>query len=256
MGGGAAFEVVNVEGSARVLLLCDHASRHVPDRYDGLGLDGATRQRHIAWDIGAADVTRRLVQLLDAPAVVCRTSRLVIDCNRPLDDPTSIVTVSDGVVVPGNLDVDETEAGLRRDRYFEPYHHAIGALVERFTARAAVPAIVPIHSFTPVMDSFERPWHIGVLWDRDPRLATRLMASLRQNPTVEVGDNEPYSGADPSSYSVQRYGRDRGRPHGSIEIRQDLIDTPRGVETWSHIVADALRHTLDDEDLFREVSYG
>ncbi len=248
-----AYEVLNTDAEARFLLLCDHASHFIPRRYGGLGLDQATLERHISWDIGAGDVTRRLVELMDAPAVMSCVSRLVIDCNRPLDHPTSIVPTSDGIIVPGNQSVDPAEVELRRNRYFEPYHAAIGRMVDRFAARGVVPAIVPIHSFTPVMNGFERPWHVGVLWNRDGRLATRLTRSLRENPAVEVGDNKPYSGADPSSYTVQRYGRDRGWPHASLEIRQDLIDTPSGVETWSRIIADALRYALDEESLYRAV---
>ena len=253
--GSEPFVVLNCESEARFLLVCDHASRHIPDRYQGLGLDEATLHRHIAWDIGAGDVTRRLVELLDAPAVVGSISRLVIDYNRPPDDPTSIIAISDGAMVPGNQDVDDAEAQLRRDRYLHPYHRAIDAMLERFAKRGIVPALIPIHSFTPVMDGFERPWEIGVLWDRDPRLATRLLHALRENPAVEVGDNEPYTGSDPKSYSLQVHGEVRGLAHASLEIRQDLIDTPRGVETWAYIVADALRHALDDDDLYREMRY-
>ena len=254
-GESRAFEVLNPDADARFLLICDHASRHVPDRYAGLGLDDAVRHRHIAWDIGAGDVTRRLVELLDVPAVVGCISRLVIDFNRPTDDPTSIIPVSDGVVVPGNQDVDPIDVIYRREQFLEPYHRAIDAMIDRFSERAIVPALIPIHSFTPVMDGFERPWHIGVLWDRDPRLATRLLAALRQNTAIEVGDNQPYTGSDPKSYSLQCHGEAYGRPHASLEIRQDLIDTPRGVETWARIVADALRHALDDDDLYREMIY-
>ena len=250
-----AFEVLNLESDAKFLLVFDHASRQVPDRYQGLGLDDATLHRHIAWDIGAGDITRRLVELLDAPAIVGCISRLVIDYNRPPEDPTSIIRISDGVLIPGNQNVDQAEAQFRRARYLKPYHRAIDAVIHKFTERGVVPAIIPIHSFTPVMDGFERPWHVGVLSDRDPRLATRLLCSLRENRAIEVGDNEPYTGSDPKSYSLQIHGEAGGRPHASLEIRQDLIDTPRGVETWARIVADALRHALDDDDLYRAMRY-
>ncbi|MDA0262436.1 MAG: N-formylglutamate amidohydrolase [Proteobacteria bacterium] len=253
--GSLAFQVLNPESKARFLLVCDHASRHVPGRYNGLGLNEATLQRHIAWDIGAGDVTRRLVELLDAPAVIGGISRLVIDCNRPPEDPTSIVRVSDGVMIPGNQGIDDTEISLRRSSFLEPYHEAVDAMLDRFPQRAIVPALIPVHSFTPVMDGFERPWHIGVLWDRDPRVAARLLRALRENPAIEVGDNQPYTGSNPKSYSLQRHGEAGGRPHASLEIRQDLIDTPRGVETWAYIVADALRRALDDDGLFCEKYY-
>jgi predicted N-formylglutamate amidohydrolase len=250
-----AFEVINPESDARFLLVCDHASRQVPYRYQGLGLDDATLHRHIAWDIGAGDVTRRLVELLDVPAVMGCISRLVIDYNRPLDDPTSIIRISDGVMIPGNQSVDETEAQLRQERYLKPYHRAIDAMIDRFAERGIVPAVIPVHSFTPIMGGFERPWHVGVLSDRDRRLATRLLSAFSENRAIEGGDNEPYTGRDPKSYSLQRHGEAGGRPHATLEIRQDLIDTAHGVETWAHIVADALRHALNDEDLYREMRY-
>ncbi|MBM3510388.1 MAG: N-formylglutamate amidohydrolase [Alphaproteobacteria bacterium] len=234
--------VVNPEGRPEWVLLCDHASRHVPARLANLGLDEATLHRHIAWDIGAGAVAERVAALIDAPLVMAGFSRLVIDANRPLNDPTSIAKASDGVAIPGNAAIDAAEARARAEGYFWPYHRAVEAVFAGLEAKGATPALLPIHSFTPIMQGFERPWQIGILWDRDRRLSDPLLAYFNANPSLTVGDNQPYSGASPASYSLKEHGDHHGRPHASIEIRQDLIDTPAGVETWARLVADALRH--------------
>ena len=240
----AAFEVALPEGRAPLLLICDHASRRVPAAYDSLGLDKTVLLRHIAWDIGAGDVTRRLAGLLDAPAVLCGTSRLVIDCNRPLDDRTSIPAESDGTLIPGNRDLSAAERRRRAKRHFEPYHGEIRRRLDGFLARGVNPTVVSVHSFTPVMNGFERPWHVGLLWDRDRELARALIAELRRNPTLAVGDNEPYSGADPRGYAIAAYGEGLGLPMAVFEVRQDLIDTHHGAEAWAHILNAALRPVL------------
>jgi predicted N-formylglutamate amidohydrolase len=200
--------------------------------------------RHIAWDIGAADVTRRLAGLLDAPAVLCGTSRLVIDCNRPLDDPTSVPPVSDGIAIPGNQNLTDSQRRARAERHFHPYHAEIRRRIDGIRARGVTPTVVSVHSFTPVMNGFERPWHVGLLWDRDRALAQALIAELRRNPTLAVGDNEPYSGADPRGYAIAAYGEGLGLPMAVFEVRQDLIDTHHGAEAWAHILNAALRPVL------------
>ncbi|MSP51740.1 MAG: hypothetical protein EXQ91_05020 [Alphaproteobacteria bacterium] len=238
------FSVLNPNGKADVVLLCDHASRYVPVRYRNLGLDEATLHLHIAWDIGARAVAERLAALLDAPLVAGGASRLVIDINRPLDDPTSIAKESDRVRIPGNANVTPEEARLRADEFFWPYHRAIEIQAALIEARSIVPAIIPIHSFTPVMNGFERPWQIGILWDQDQSLSSPLLSHLRANPALTVGDNEPYTGKNPASFSIAQHSDRTGRPNVSIEIRQDLIDAPAGAETWAQLVGDALAHVL------------
>jgi predicted N-formylglutamate amidohydrolase len=168
------FEPVNPDGAAALLLVCDHASHAVPAALQGLGLDESMLKRHIGWDIGAADVTRRLAALLDAPALLAGYSRLVIDCNRPIGAPSSIATVSDGVTIPGNAALDGPDAAARSDACFAPYHDA----VEEMLDKRDQPAFISMHSFTPLFDGFERPWHIGILWDQDDRLSKPLMAAL------------------------------------------------------------------------------
>jgi predicted N-formylglutamate amidohydrolase len=245
-----AFELINDAGSARVLLVCDHASRRIPASLDNLGLDELALRRHIACDIGAGDVTRRLSRMLDAPALLASYSRLVIDCNRHLDDPTCILAVSDGEFVPGNHDLDPGQKQRRASTIFHPYHDGIDQRLRRFLDAGVVPALIAIHSFTPIFNRTSRPWQIGVLWDTDPRIPVPLMEKLRQVPGLVVGDNEPYSGRAPADYTIDHHAEPGGLPHVSIEIRQDLIDSPEGAERWSNILGRALQEILAEDDLY------
>ncbi|HYM29729.1 MAG TPA: N-formylglutamate amidohydrolase [Candidatus Cybelea sp.] len=234
----------NAEGKAPLVLVCDHASRALPAEYAGLGLDETELRRHIAWDIGAADVATRLSGLIDAPVVLSGASRLLVDCNRATDDPTFICQVSDGTVVPGNRGIDGTEVARRIARFHRPYHEAIAAVVGAKRAKVAAPALFSIHSFTPVMRSFERPWHVGILWDKDARLAKPLLAMLAEDPAITVGDNEPYSGRSHVGYTMMRHGAEAGLPHVLIELRQDLVDTHRGAELWAERLAGVITRIL------------
>lgn len=240
------YEEFNAEAQSDTLLVCDHASPLVPPELNDLGLDAATLRRHIAYDIGAADVTRRLATMLDCPAILCGTSRLVIDCNRPHDDPTSIPPVSDGVVIPGNQDVSESERQRRIESYFWPYQGRVEARLKAMLEAGKVPAVVSIHSFTPVFEGFERPWHVAMLSNRDRRMTDPLLRALAQDPSIVVGDNEPYSGWDPAGYAIHVYGDRMGLPTAVFEIRQDLIDTHHGAEAWAHRLAAVLRPVLQD----------
>ena len=213
--------------------------------------DEAVLRRHIGWDIGAGDVTRRLAGLLDAPAVLAGYSRLVIDCNRPLGAPTSIPALSDGVAVPANQALGGTAAAARAEACFAPYHRAIDRVVAAVGERSGPPVVISMHSFTPVLDGFERPWHVGVLWHRDGRVPLPLMAALGADPAIRVGDNEPYSGRVPMPYCIPAHAETTGLPHATVEIRQDLIDTHHGAEAWAHRVADALGRVLADPAVHR-----
>jgi predicted N-formylglutamate amidohydrolase len=246
-----AAEVLNDTGRAPVLLVCDHASRAVPRRLAGLGLDEAMLLRHIGWDIGAAEVTRRLAAALDAPAVLSGYSRLVVDCNRFPDHASAMPEVSDGVVVPGNRGLSASDRARRLAACFAPYHRAIEERLAAFAARGVAPAIFSVHSFTPVMNGARRPWHVGILWDRDPRIAVPLMAQLGADPTRVVGDNEPYSAREPVGYTMRAHAMAAGLPHALAEIRQDLVDTPAGAAEWARILADGLVPILAREDLYR-----
>jgi predicted N-formylglutamate amidohydrolase len=248
-------ELVHADGKAPVLLTCDHASRRVPRSLKNLGLDGSALARHIGWDIGAAEVTRRLANHLGAPAILGGYSRLVIDCNRNPDDPTSIPAVSDGVGVPGNRDLGAAARAARLVALFRPFHGAIEAALDGFVARDVHPAVLSIHSFTPVMNGFTRPWHIGILWDKDPRIPIPLLAALRHEKGLVVGDNEPYSAREPAGYTVRTHAVGRGLPHVAVEIRQDLIADDAGAKAWADRLARALAPILGDPALYRVKHY-
>lgn len=250
----APFEVLNPDAGGRVLLICDHASKRVPAALDNLGLSEVELARHIGWDIGAEDVTRRLSAALDAPAVIAGYSRLVIDCNRSLDHPGLILPESDGTPVPANLRLSPEDRAVRIASLFDPYHAAIREQAQRLQAAMGgdgAPVILSIHSFTPIMDAIARPWEIGILWNREPRLPEPLIRRLRAMPGLTVGDNEPYSARLGYGYTLERHGDGQGFANALIEIRQDLIDTHHGAETWAGILLEALGDVLEDEALFR-----
>ncbi|HEX6101973.1 MAG TPA: N-formylglutamate amidohydrolase, partial [Alphaproteobacteria bacterium] len=227
------FELFNAEGNAPLLFVCDHAGRAIPAALGRLGLDETALARHIAWDIGVAELTRALARRFDAPAALSTYSRLVIDCNRRLDHPTSIPPVSDDVAIPANQALTPAARQARTEACFFPYHHAIDRLLDGFARRGIAPVFLSMHSFTPVFQGFERPWHVGVLWDKDPRLPLPLMAALAEEPGLVVGDNEPYMGRNRHGYSIPMHAEARGLAHALLEIRQDLIDTRHGVMEWA-----------------------
>jgi len=243
----APFEVVNPGGAAPFLLLCDHASARVPAALEFLGLDAAVVRRHIGWDIGAAEVARRLSRRFDAPLVLSGYSRLVIDANRELDDPTSIPEISDGVVIPGNRALHPRAVEARQAQLFQPYHNAVRAALKRFTDAGRAPGVISMHSFTPVFRGDERPWQVGVLWNADPRIPKPFIANLAADPDIAVGDNEPYSGQDEYGYSISNHAEAHGFPHVLVELRQDLIDTQHGAAAWSERIARALGPALLDD---------
>ena len=244
------FELFNGAGQAPLLLLCDHATRFIPRALKSLGLDEAALTRHIAWDIGIAEVTRQLARRLDAPALLSHFSRLVVDPNRQLDNPTLMPEISDGTVVPGNRDLDAAAREARIETFFRPYHDAIDAQLDAMQAAGRVPALVSMHSFTPIMHGLQRPWEIGILWNRDPRLPRPLMDRLRAE-GFSVGDNEPYSGADGHGYTQHTHGDSRGLANVLVEVRQDLVDTQQGAALWAERLAAALEAVLRDAALYR-----
>lgn len=232
-------------GNARVVLTCDHASHRVPEALNKLGLSDAQLVRHIGWDIGAAAVTRRLAPLLGAPAVLAGYSRLVIDCNRRLDDPSAIPMESDGVAIPGNIGLAAAAVDARKAELHAPYHAAIEREAQRLEAGGVAPAVVSVHSFTPEMKGFVRPWHVGVLWDEDGRIALPLLHGLRAElgPAL-VGDNQPYSAREPVGFTQRFHARERGRPHVAIELRQDLVGEESAAVAWAERLARLLKPIL------------
>ncbi len=248
-----AFELHNEAGRADLLLVCDHASALIPRRLGSLGLASDLLTLHIAWDIGAAATARLLARRLDAPLLLAGYSRLAIDCNRYLDDPSSIAQESDGIAVPGNRGLSPAERAQRAAALFHPYHHAVAAALDRLHARGRPPALVAVHSFTPVMSGRSRPWQVGVLWAEDGRMARPLIAALRAQAGILVGDNEPYSGREPMGYTVEEHAVAKGWPHVALELRQDVVESRGGAEEWAERLARALAPILADPMLYREI---
>lgn len=244
------YRIIEPDADQPVIWLCDHATAFIPRALDRLGLDEAALARHVAWDIGIAEVTERLIERLGGTGVFSHFSRLVIDPNRDLDDPTSIPQISDGVIVPGNRNLTADARRRRAETFFAPYQAAVARVIEQRLAAGVVPAVVSMHSFTPVMKGVERPWQVGVLWNRDGRIAEPLMAHLSAQGCI-VGDNQPYSARNDHGYTVQRQAEARGLPHVLVELRQDLIDTHHGAALWAGRMGDALEAVLADPALYR-----
>lgn len=242
----APFVVLGEGGAAPALIVCDHASRAFPLALDRLGLDELPTWQHIAWDIGAGELARGLAHALDAPAVLAGYSRLVVDCNRSPAAADAIRAESDGWVVPGNQQLTAEARRARLATIFDPYHESIAALRAGFRARGIVPLLIAVHSFSPVVGGQQRPWHAGVLWNHDEANARRLLAGLQAYPELVVGDNEPYSGKHPGNYTVDHHANENGLPHVCIEVRQDLLGSPAGLERWVRLLARVIRSILDD----------
>ncbi len=248
-----AYEVIEGAIESGLLLICDHASNAIPAEFDNLGLGAAQRSRHIAYDIGAGEVTRKLAAALGVPAVMSRYSRLLIDPNRGDDDPTRVLRISDGTVVPGNAKITPAEIEARVMRFYEPYDSAIAAAIAHYLDAGVVPALLSIHSFTPAWKEIHRPWHSGVLFDRDRRFADLLIDALASEPGHIVGANEPYSG-ELDGDTMNRHGTRCGLPHGLLEIRQDLISTDNGIEEWTERLTRLLPAIVERGELHRIAS--
>ena len=236
------FETIEGDSACGAIVICDHASNAFPPGYGALGLPAAALERHIAYDIGAAWLTRRLARRLGAPAVLSTFSRLLIDPNRGADDPTLVMRISDGAIVPGNARVDSAEIDRRRRLFWAPYRAAVDAEVQKSLATGAPPALLSIHSFTPVWRGTPRRWKVGVLWDADPRLPRPLLKALAAESDLEageVGDNEPYDGALAGDM-IDAIATRRGLSNALIEVRQDLIETRETAEAWGDRLADLI----------------
>ena len=238
-----AVGVTNRGGASPFVLICDHASNFLPARFGTLGLAGQDLTRHIAWDPGALPVARAMAAALDAPLVESRVSRLVIDCNRPLDAPDLISSVSETTVVPGNADLSQQERAERVALSWTPFHDAIEALVEERLAEGRETWLVSVHSFTPVYKGIDRPWHIGIIHDDDRRLAAPMIAALQSVDGITVGINEPYSPADRVYFTLERHARSRGLPCAMIEIRNDEIRDEPGQSRWAEMLGGILAET-------------
>ncbi|WP_317450759.1 N-formylglutamate amidohydrolase [Stenotrophomonas lacuserhaii] len=233
----AVYTIHRPQGASPFLLLADHAGQQVPRSLGTLGLPQAQLDRHIGWDIGIAGTTRALAQRLDAWAIEQTYSRLLIDCNRPLASPTLIPETSDGTVVPGNAALTAAQRQQRIDAIHAPYHARINAELDARRDAARPTLLVMMHSFTPVMNGVQRPWHAGVLYHQDTRFAHPLLRALEEEGDLVVGDNQPYSVTPSSDYAVPVHGEGRGLVHVELEIRQDVIADEAGQQAWADRLA-------------------
>lgn len=241
---------VRENGNSPFFLTCDHASNRVPTKLGTLGLASPEWKRHIAWDIGALGVAQRLSSLLDAPLIFQNYSRLVIDCNRPFKNPESIPTVSESTLIPANRDLSEIEISSRQDEIFKPYHVNITRLLDKRRQENKTTVFTAIHSFTPVYKGKSRPWDIGILYDKDNRIAKPLLELLKEDKTLTVGDNQPYQVGDEHDYSTPVHGEGKGLPYVIIEIRQDHIATLQSQNDWGVKLRDFLGKLERTLDLF------
>ncbi|RWK53137.1 N-formylglutamate amidohydrolase [Mesorhizobium sp.] len=228
--------VTNPGGSSPFVLTCDHASNFLPPEFGTLGLAAEELSRHIAWDPGALPVARRMAAALDATLVETRVSRLVIDCNRPLDAPDLVPPVSETTAIPGNAGLSEMQRAARIALSWQPFHDAVASIIDTRLARGLETRLVSIHSFNPVYRGKSRPWHIGVIHDEDGRLAAPFVAALQRLAGVTVGVNEPYSPADRVYFTLERHARPLGLPCAMIEIRNDEISDEAGQRKWADLL--------------------
>lgn len=235
-----AVRITNRNGRSPLVLVCDHASNFVPEQFGGLGLGKHELESHIAWDPGALPVARRLAKALDATLIESRVSRLLIDCNRPLDAPDLICPVSETTAVPGNANLSLEDRQARVALSWQPFHEAVEQLVKGRLLQNRETRLISIHSFTPIYKGVKRPWHIGVLHDEDRSMADPLIAALKSSGGIVVGDNEPYSPADRVYFTLERHGRSRGLSCAMIEIRNDQIADTDGQTRWAELLAGIL----------------
>jgi predicted N-formylglutamate amidohydrolase len=242
------FVILNPGGQARCLLVCDHAGIAVPRKLGSLGLDADDYGLHWTVDIGARDVTSALSALLNAPAIMANYSRIVVDLNRAPDHPTAFVESGEGKPIPGNLNLDDRDRACRIDEIYNPYHAALGQLVDGFVQGGIVPVILSIHSFTPVFFKEKRPWEVGVMWAQDSRIPLAMIDFFRGKGFV-VGDNEPYSAKLLSGTTMHRHADGRRLPNALIEIRNDLLRTPKDCEIWAGLLHEFMNKILADDSI-------
>ena len=244
---------VIIGNDPRLILVCDHATNHVPDEID-LGVSHADMQQHIAWDIGAGALTRMIAGLMGASAVLAPVSRLVIDCNRGLDHPAVIPPVSDGVSVPGNHNLSDADVAARVTAYHDPFHAAIDRVVRRSLSKTESAIIVAVHSFTDQMNGRKRHWDAGFLWNTDPRLAQAMIGLLERETDMIIGDNQPYSGKK-LYHTMQRHGADWGIAQSTMEIRDDHLRDGPNIGAWARLLADLFDECLERDDIMTRLPH-
>jgi predicted N-formylglutamate amidohydrolase len=238
-----AFEVYGESARSPYLVTCDHASRRIPRALGSLGVPESELERHIAWDIGAAGLARKLADKLDARLIFQNYSRLVIDCNRRLDRPDSIAERSEDTSIPGNIGLLPVAASQRAREIFAPYHACIARELDRRAAHGVPTVLIFMHTFTPVFRGVARAWHAGVLYHHDVRLAQPLLAALRREDGFEIGDNQPYAATELTDYGLVEHAERRGLVHVELEVRQDLVSDAEGQAAWAARLARLISST-------------
>lgn len=241
-----AVAIERADAPSPVVLICDHASNHLPSRYGSLGLTSADLQKHFAWDPGALAVSRRLSELLDAPLVHGCLSRLVIDVNRDPSDVDSIVETADGVKAPGNANLSPAERRRRVAEIYAPYHAAIEGLLAGRARQGRRSVLIAIHTFSPSLSGVARPWHCGVIFASDPRMGHALVEKLRSEAGLLVGVNEPYAPSDRVYHTMSRHGEANGHPAAMIEIRNDLVADIEAQKAWAARLAPLLKEAAQE----------
>ncbi len=240
----APYIILPAKSQSPVFVFCDHATNHIPNGLDNLGLSSADLDRHIAWDIGAETLTRQFCKTYGAAGLLAGFSRLVIDPNRAVGTAGSIPDTSDGTPIPGNQSLSPEQRNERVERYYQPYHDALEAQLDAAETRFVDPLIISIHSFTPEMASGQkRTLDIGLLWKADPEKAHRLKAEIERVHPYHVELNEPYS-ALKLNYTIDQHVIARGLRHTTLEIRQDLIDTDAKAHKMAGHLTKALNHFI------------
>lgn len=241
--------VVNGQGTSPYLLICEHATNFIPQKFARLGLGEADLAAHIAWDPGAAEVARHMSRLLDATLIEAGFSRLLIDCNRPLGAPDLIPEISEYTVVPGNHNLSEAEREERIALSYRPFHDRIEAEIEARKIRGQESRMITIHSYTPVYKGVGRPWEIGIIHDADDRLGAAMIAALRkqcEGSKINIGVNQPYSPADRVYFTPEHHARKRGDLCAMVEIRNNEIADRAGQLRWAECLA-AILKTIEAE---------
>lgn len=241
----AAVEVERPDSTSPYLFVADHYGNRIPRKLGKLGLRDADLQRHIAWDVGVSGMAEEFARRFDATLVKQRYSRLVIDCNRPLDSATSIPEVSEATEIPGNCGLRFEEVEARRREIFAPYHDTIGTIIDRRQAAGQPTILLALHTFTPVYHGEKRPWHIGLLYNRDARLANVFLKLLAEDETLCLGDNQPYTVDDYSDYTIPVHGEGRQIPHLLFELRHDMVEIESDQYRWAHRLAGSLERALE-----------
>lgn len=235
------YEIVNPHGRGGMVVVCDHASNVLPPELPDLGVSAHDMRRHIAWDIGAGPIARRLSALFDAPAVLCGTSRLVIDCNRRPGDPTLVPAISDGTRIPANEDLPEAERARRVETYYRTYHEACRRVLDARCRAGERPLFVSVHSMTDRMNGHHRPWEISFSSNEERGATAAVIAALRRVEGLMVGDNEPYDMNPAEDYTTPEHALARGLNYLQVEFRQDLVADETGQARFATLLADAIR---------------